>query len=197
MGGVDADDLAVDVGGLAGEDEADRGLEAGQIVAHGRVDVDELGGGAAQQLLGQGTDEALDGALDDALVGVLDELGGGADDEEAGIRAHLAHLGVEELVELLDVLRGLDAGGVEDDRGLLDVGVGLDELEVGVEELPDTVGHAALAADDDRAVEGGFTLLVPTQLLALGDAELTGEAGVDDLFQQALVGRQCTDLLGL
>ena len=49
----------------------------------------------------------------------------------------------------------------------------------------------------EMPVEGGLTLLVSTQLLALGDAELTGKAGVDDLFQQALVGRQCTDLLGL
>ena len=134
------------------------------------------------------------GALDDA-VAVLHQFGGGADDDDAGGGQQLAHLRVEEVVELVQVLGPGDAGGIEDQGGALGVGTSIDELVVTGQQRLDAGGDAAGATQDDRAVQGGLALLVAAQLLPLRNTELACQAGVDDLVEQALVGRQCSDLL--
>ena len=63
--------------GLAGQNEAKGGLNAGQVVGDGWVDVDQLSGCSAQELLGDRAGEALEATLDDVLVNVVDGLRSG------------------------------------------------------------------------------------------------------------------------
>src|SRR5699024_5828066 len=120
-GVVDADDLGVDVGGLAGEQEAQGGLQAGEVAGKLRADVDQLGGCAATQRLGHGAAGALEAALGDGRVGGLGQLRGGAQNDNAAVRGELAHHRVEEVEELVELLWLGDAGRVEDEGGVLAV----------------------------------------------------------------------------
>ncbi len=107
---ADPDDLAGDVGGLGGEQEAegagDRGLGA-------LGDVDELDGAAAADLLAEAAGEALERALRDAL-GAVDLLGRGAEHDHVRAGLEAAHQRGEEVTQRDEVRGGLEAGGVED-----------------------------------------------------------------------------------
>ena len=86
VGRADPEDLSVDVGRLAGQDEPQRRLEArrGGLRVGGQVH--QVHGGAAAQLLAQRAREPLERALRDALVTAARLLGRGADDDDAAGR---------------------------------------------------------------------------------------------------------------
>ena len=81
---ADAEDLAGDVGGAAGEQEAHRGVDAG-VGALGHED--EVGGAPAAHLLADRADDPLEGAAGRGLRDRAGVLGRAPDDDDAAGRA--------------------------------------------------------------------------------------------------------------
>ena len=88
-------DLAVDVRGAAGEQEAQRRLDA--VLGAGR-DAQQLAGGAAAQLLGGRADEALQRALGHRGARPARGVRRRAEDDQPAARTQRADVGVQERV---------------------------------------------------------------------------------------------------
>src|SRR5699024_10402800 len=99
--GTDLDDLGVDVGRPARQEEAQRGLEARRARVRVGGDVDQLDGGAPLHLLAEGPGEALERTLGDPLLDRAGLVRGGAQDHHAAARGDAADDRVEELEHLL------------------------------------------------------------------------------------------------
>ena len=109
---ADLDHLAGDVGGAGGEEEAQGGVE---LVLGAGGDVDELHGDAAADLLAERAGEPLQGAL----RGRLARRQAGrrrAQHDDAAAALDPPHVGVEEVLQLDQLGRVGDPGGVEEQR---------------------------------------------------------------------------------
>ena len=126
---ADPDHLARDVGGLGREQEAQRRVE---LVLGALGDVDQLHGDAAADLLAERAGEALQRPLRGRRARRQAGWRGAEHDDAAG-PFHPLHVGMEEALQLDQLGRVGDPGGVEDERldGLLGIagGRGADLVE--------------------------------------------------------------------
>ncbi len=166
---ADPDHLTGDVGRFGGEEEAQRRL---QLVLGAGLDVDELRGrAAAADLLGERAGEALQRPLGD--VG-LDRAGlrrRGAEDDDAAAALQAGDGGVEEALQLDQLGRVGDSGGVEDERLRLALGAGafgLDAVEDGGDRLAEPAFRRG--AGEDRAGDDWLALLVAVERDRLGQS---------------------------
>ncbi len=203
LAGADAHDLRRDEGRLGAEEEAQGGLE---VALRAGRDVDELGGPAEARLLRGGADEALQRALGDRGGRAVGLLRRGAEDEDPAAGRELGDVRVKERVQGVQGARGVDPGGVEDERGVAVLLVGAGDLPAharvlagggGVDvqlarrqlqEVRDGPGEAAAGggADQRRAVEQGLSGLVAAQV---------GRVREPELLDEELAGRRARELL--
>ena len=132
-------------------------------------DVHELDGAAAADLLAEAAGEALERALGDPL-GAVDLLGRRADHDHPRAPVEAAQQGSEEVAERDQLVRGRQAGRVEDQALVRRVGVRL--VDGGdaedVEDADQRLGQPAPAADQDGAVTSGAPSTYRSSLVGWG-----------------------------
>ncbi len=171
-----ADHLAVDVGRARREQEAQGRL---QLVLGARLDVDELRGRAlAADLLGERAGEALQRPLRGVGAGGAGERRGGAEDDDAAAAAEPRHGGVEEALQLDQLGRVGDAGGVEDERLGLALGsgaFGADAVEDLLQRALNCSGAARGGAAQHRSGDDRVARLPAVEVDRLRQPHLPGD----------------------
>ena len=183
--GADAHHLCVDVCGLGGQQEAQRRLH---VLLRAGLDIYELHCRASAQLLAHRAGEALERPLRGVRTRAIGRRRRTAKHEQAPARPNRANGRVEEVVELAQLLRGRDPGGVEDERAVAKV---LRERVVRL--LPGRLERVAnrrqksAAAEKRRPLEQRLPRFVATQPLRLRQPELLRHEAAGRCLDQLLV----------
>ena len=179
LGDTDPEHLAVDIGGLGGEDESHRRFASGGTRVGARRNIDQCDGRSALHFFGQGAGESLKCSLRDAFTGVVHLIGRAAQDDETSRWPEVAQQWGEELEQTPQAGRVGDAGRVEDQTGEgvrpAATEVVAHDVVVSVECDAQRFGQPAFPADQQRTRQRWIAGPVAAQSLRCRQAELLGQ----------------------